>query len=87
MLRVMISKGHFLARRDPARESSSFYSMVSSAMKRLYLRACEKTMLSLHLHEWLEWKYTGAAQSVCFLHRVAESLQSVPMFISRKDIS
>ena len=79
MLRVMICKGYFLARRDPARESSSLYSMVSSAMRRLYLRACEKTMLPLHLYEWLKWKYRGAAQSVCFLYRVAESLQSVPM--------
>ena len=42
MLRVMISKGYFLARRDTVRESSSFYSMVSSAMRRLYLKACEK---------------------------------------------
>ena len=56
MLRVRISKGYFLARRDTVRESSSFYSMVSSAMRRLYLRACEKTMLSLHVSEWLEWK-------------------------------
>ena len=49
MLRVMISKGYFLARRDNVRESSSFCSMVSSAMRRLYLRACKKTMVSLHL--------------------------------------
>ena len=53
MLRGMISKGECLARRDNARELSSFSSRVSSAMKRLYLRACEKTMLSLHLSEWL----------------------------------
>ena len=79
MLRVMISKGYSLAGRDPARKSSSFYSMVSSVMRRLYLRACEKTMLSLHLHEWLEWKYRGGAQSVGFLYGVAESLQSAPM--------
>ena len=38
------------------RESSSFFSRVSSAMRRLYLRTYEKTMLSLHLSEWLEWK-------------------------------
>ena len=79
MLRVMISKGYSLAGRDPARKWSSFYSMVSSVMRRLYLRACEKTMLSLHLHEWLEWKYRGGAQSVGFLYGVAESLQSAPM--------
>ena len=34
----------------------SFCSMVSSAMRRLYLRASEKTMLSLCLSEWLGWK-------------------------------
>ena len=54
MLRVIISKGYFLARRDTVRESSSFCSSVSSAMRRLNLRACEKTMLSLHLSEWSE---------------------------------
>ena len=48
MLRVMTSKGYFLARRDIVKELSSFCSMVSSEMRRLYLRACEKTMLSLH---------------------------------------
>ena len=48
MLRVMISKGCYLARRDVPIESSSFCSRVSSAMRRFYLRACEKTMLSLH---------------------------------------
>ena len=47
MLRVMISKGYFLEKRDTVRESSSFCSMVSSAMRRLYLRACEKTILCL----------------------------------------
>ena len=66
----MISKGYFLVRRDTARESSSFLSTVSSAMRRLYLRACEKTMLSLHLREWLEWKCKSVAQSVGFLYRV-----------------
>ena len=45
MLRVMTSKGYFLARRYIVRESSSFCSMLSPAMRRLYLRACEKTML------------------------------------------
>ena len=64
---MTISKGYFLARRDTARESSFFCSMASSAMRRLYLRACEKTMLSLHLSEWLEWKCRSAAQSVGFL--------------------
>ena len=58
-------------------------------MRRLYLRACKKTMLSLHLSEWLEWKCRSAAQSVGFLYRVVESLRSAPIwiFISRKDIS
>ena len=79
MLRVMISKGYCLVRRDIARESSSFCSRVSSVMRRLYLRACEKTMLSLHLSEWLEWKCKSAAQSVGFLYKVVESLRSVPM--------
>ena len=79
MLPVMISKGYFLARRDTVRESSSFCSMASSAMRRLYLKACEKTMLSLHLSEWLEWKCRSAAQSVGFLYRVLESLRSAPM--------
>ena len=54
MLRVMISKGYCLARRDTARELSFFRSRASSALRRLCLRACEKTMLSLHLSEWLE---------------------------------
>ena len=86
---MMISKGYFLARRDTVRESSSFCSIASSAMRRLYLRACEKTMLSLHLSEWLEWKCRSAAQFVGFLYMVVESLRSAPMwiFMSRKDIS
>ena len=54
MLQVMFSKRYCLASRDTARESCSLCSRVSSAMRRLYLRACEKTMLSLHLSEWLE---------------------------------
>ena len=45
MLQVMFSKRYCLASRDTARESCSFCSRVSSAMRRLYLRACEKTML------------------------------------------
>ena len=89
MLQVMISKGYVLARRGTLGEWSSFCSMVSSAMRRLYLRACEKVMLSLHLSEWLEWKCKRAKQSVDFLYRFVESLWSAPMwiFMSRKDIS
>ena len=88
MLQVITSNWYILARRDIVRESSSFCSTLSSAMRRLYLRACEKTMLSLHLSEWLEWKGKSATQSVGFLYRVAESLQSAAMwtFMSRKDI-
>ena len=86
---MMISKGYFLARRGTVGEWSSFCSMVSSAMRRLYVRACQKVMLSLHLSEWSEWKYKRATQSVDFLYRVVESLWSAPMwiFMSRKDIS
>ena len=89
MLRVMTSKGYFLSRGDIVGESSSFCSMLPSAMRRLYLRACEKTMLFLHLSECLEWKCRSAAQSVGFLYRVVESLRSAPIwiFMSRKDIS
>ena len=36
MLQVITSKGYFLARRDIVRELSSFCSMLSIAMKRLY---------------------------------------------------
>ena len=89
MLRVMTSIGYFLAREDIVRESSSFCSMLSSAMERLYLRACEKTMLSLHLSEWLWWKCRIATQSVGILYRILESLQSDPIwiFMSGNDIS
>ena len=85
---MITSNGYFLARRDIVRESSSFCSTLSSAMRRLYLRACEKTLLSLHLSEWLEWKCRSAAQSVGFLYRVVESWRSAPIriFMSRKDI-
>ena len=79
MLQVITSDGYFLARRDIVRESSSFCSTLSFAMRRLYLRACKKTMLSLHLSEWLEWKCRSAAQSVGFLYRVVENLQSAPI--------
>ena len=51
MFCVIISKGNFLARRNIVRESSSFCSRMSSVMKRLYLRDCEKTVFSLHLIE------------------------------------
>ena len=71
---MITSKRYCLARRDIVRESSSFCIMLSSALRRLYLRACEKTMLSLHLSEWLEWKCRSAAQLVSFLNRVVESL-------------
>ena len=89
MLRVITSNGYFLARRDIVRESSSFCSTFSSAMRRLYLRACEKKILSLHLGEWLEWKCRSAVQSVVFLCRVVERLRSAPIWIlmSRRDIS
>ena len=80
MLRVMTSKEYFLARRDIVRESSSFSSMLSSAMRRLYLRACEK-MLALYLREWMEWKCRIVAQLVGFLYRVVESLLSAPIWI------
>ena len=85
---MITSKGYFLATRDIVRELSSFSSMLSSAMRRLYLRACEKAMLSLHLSERLEWKCRNAAQSVGYLYRVVESLWSTPTwtFMSRKDI-
>ena len=89
MLRVITSNGYFLARRDIVRELISFCSTLPSAMRKIYLRACEKTMLSLHLSEWMEWKCTSAPQSVGFLCRVVESLRSAPkwIFMSRKDIS
>ena len=70
MLRLMISKGYFLAKRDILRKSNSFCSRVSSAIRRFYLRDCEKTILSLHLNEWFEWKYKSAAQSVGFLYSI-----------------
>ena len=75
MLRKMISKGHFLRRRGIVRELSSFCSMLSSKMRRFFLRACEKRMLSLHLSEALKWKCRSAAQSVGFLYRIVESLR------------
>ena len=88
MLQLITSNGYFLARRNIARESSSCCSTLLSAMRRLYLRACKKTMLSLHLSEWLEWKCRRGAQSVGFLYRVVESLRSAPIWImSRKEIS
>ena len=44
-------------------------------MRGLHLRACDKTMFSLNLSEWLEWKCRSAAQSMSFLYRVVESLR------------
>ena len=54
MLWAMTSSGYFLTRSDIARESSSSCSKLSSAIRRLYLRACEKTILSLQLSAWNE---------------------------------
>ena len=48
---MIMSSAYFLAMRDIARESSSLCSNLSSTTRRLYLRACEKTMFSLHLSE------------------------------------
>ena len=75
----MISKEYFLARRDTVREHNSFCNRVLSAMRKLYLRACDKAMLSLYLSEWTEWKCKSVAQSVGFLYRIVESLPSAPM--------
>ena len=49
---VCHKSGGELWKRNTVRESSSFYNIVSSD----FVRACEKTMLALHLSEWLEWK-------------------------------
>ena len=57
-------KVYCMSRRDTVRESNAFCSRVSSAMRRLYLRAFKKTMLSLYLSGWLEWKCKNAAQSL-----------------------
>ena len=54
----MISKGYCLAREDVMRKLNSFCIRVSSAMRSFYVRACEKTMFSLHLIEWLECNNT-----------------------------
>ena len=51
MLCVMMSSAYFLAMRDIASESSSLCSNLSSTIRRLYLRACEKAMFSLHLSD------------------------------------
>ena len=56
----MISKGYCLAREDVMRKLNSFCIRVSSAMRSFYVRACEKTMFSLHLIEWLECNNTWA---------------------------
>ena len=42
IMQVMVFKEHFLPRRDILKESSNFSIRVSSAMRRLYLRSCEK---------------------------------------------
>lgn len=42
MLRLMISKGYCPAKRGNVRELSSACSRVSSTLRRLHLRACEK---------------------------------------------
>ena len=42
MIRVMIFKGHCLAMKDIVRKSSYFCSRLSSAIRRLYLWACQK---------------------------------------------
>ena len=73
---VINYKGYCMSRRDTVRKSNSFCSRASSAMRRFYLRAFKKTILSLHLSEWLEWKCKNAAQSLGFLCRVVESLWS-----------
>ena len=54
MLWAMTSSRYFVARRDIGRESSSSCSKLPSNIRRLYLRAYEKTMLFWHLSEWLE---------------------------------
>ena len=54
MLWAMKSSEYFLARRGIARESVSSCSKLSSAIRRFYLRAYGKTILSSHLSEWLE---------------------------------
>ena len=47
MLRVITSNGYFLARRDIVRESSSFCSTLSPAMRRLYLQNTSGRLLLL----------------------------------------
>ena len=85
---MMICKEYFLARRDIVWESSSFCSIMSSAIRRMYLQDCKKTILSLYLSEWLEWSCRGESHSVNFLYRIVESFQSAAMYIfmSGKDI-
>ena len=58
---MITSKRYFPERRDIVMESGSFCSMLLSTMRRLYLRTYEKTMPSLHLSEWLEWKFKSVA--------------------------
>ena len=89
MFRVMISKGYFMARRGTGRKSSFSRSIASSVIRSFHLRACEKTMISLHLTEWLEWKCRSVAKSVGFLYSLVENLRPAPMwiFMSKKNIS
>ena len=89
MFRVMISKGYFMARRGTGRKSSFSCSIASSVIRSFHLRACEKTMISLHLTEWLEWKCRSVAKSVGFLYSLVENLRPAPMwiFMSKKNIS
>ena len=49
-LHILISN-EYLLQGEIVRESSSFCSKVSSAMRRLHLRVFEKTMPFLHLSE------------------------------------
>ena len=59
---MRISKGYCLTSRDTARESSSFCSRASSAMRRLYLRACEKTMCKCtSVAYWIARQNSGVA--------------------------
>ena len=65
MLRVMIFKGYYyLTQKDIVEESSSFCSRLLPAMRRLYLRACDKKILSLHFGEWLKWERKSATNTL-----------------------
>lgn len=65
MLRVMIFKGYYkLTQKDIVEESSSFCSRLLPAIWRLYLRACDKKILSLHFSEWLKWERKSATKTL-----------------------